>query len=109
MRTNTKRLGLFRACWLGGLLSFAALTCGANTPGKESTGQYLDNSVLTAQVKKELLADSVVKSLPITVTSYKGRVMLSGFVDSKEQEERAVRIASAVAGVDQVEDKLSVK
>lgn len=107
--TKSKQSNFLCACGLGALLSFVSLTGCANTPGQESAGQYIDNSVLTAQVKKELLADPSVKSLPITVTSYKGRVMLSGFVDSNAQKERAVRIASAVSGVEQVEDKLSVK
>lgn len=106
---SVKRVSFFHQCLLGGLLSVAMMSCAANTPKDESTGQYLDSSVLTAQVKKELLADPEVKSLPISVTSFKGRVQLSGFVDTRAQEQRAVNIAKSIKGVEQVEDKLSVK
>ncbi len=85
------------------------LTACASTPKQESTGQYIDNSAITLKVKSQLLADPDVKSLPITVNSYKGDVQLSGFVDTYAQERKAVAIAQSVEGVKSVKDSLVVK
>ena len=46
------------------LLSLSAC---AETGSKESTGQYIDNSVLTAKVKTALYNDSSLKASEITV------------------------------------------
>jgi hyperosmotically inducible periplasmic protein len=75
----------------------------------ESTGQYIDSSVTTTKVKARLLADEDIKSLPITVKTYKSTVQLSGFVDNNFQKYRAVGIASNVPGVTEVQDLLVVK
>ena len=81
----------------------------AATAHQESTGQYLDSSALTAKVKAKFLADKSVKSLPITVNTYKNVVQLSGFVDNTFQKQRAVAIARSVPGVKQVNDAIVVK
>ena len=91
------------ATTIGGLASCAS------TPTSESTGQYIDNSVITADVKAALLADSEVKSLAISVKSYKGNVELSGFVNNIHQHDRAIFIASHVKGVVAVKDGLVIK
>jgi osmotically-inducible protein OsmY len=75
----------------------------------ESTGQYIDSSVITTKVKADLLADDSIKSLPITVKTYKHTVQLSGFVDNRYQKQRAVEVAKRVAGVQDVEDSLVIK
>jgi hypothetical protein len=80
-----------------------------SAPSHESTGQYIDSSGITAKVKSDFLADPKIKSLPITVNTYKNVVQLSGFVTSKTQEDRAVSIASAVPGVRSVKNDLIVR
>lgn len=97
---------LLTACFIGLSIGLAACT---STPKQESTGQYLDNSVITANVKADLLNDPYVKSFPITVNTYKGVVQLSGFVHNKTQSARAERIAARVPGVRSVENDLIVK
>lgn len=76
---------------------------------EESTGQYIDGSVLTTKVKAKLLADDYVKGLPITVKTYKNVVQLSGFVDNEIQKRRAIAIARNVEGVIDVKDSLIIK
>lgn len=76
---------------------------------EESTGQYIDGSVLTTKIKAKLLADDYVKGLPITVKTYKNVVQLSGFVDNEIQERRAMEIARSVEGVVDVKNALIVK
>jgi hyperosmotically inducible periplasmic protein len=88
----------------------ANLITGCSTAHQqESAGQYLDSSVITTKVKSQLLADKYVKSLPITVRTYKSTVQLSGFVNNKLQKKRAVAIARKVEGVADVEDALIIK
>lgn len=85
------------------------LTACASTASTESTGQYVDNSVITTKVKTALLNNSQIPSRNITVTSYKGTVQLSGFVENQQQIDLAGQIASQVTGVTQVKNDLIVR
>jgi len=66
-------------------LGASVLTGCVSAVHEESTGQYIDSSAITVKVKSKLLADDSVKSLSISVVTYKGVVQLSGFVDSASQ------------------------
>lgn len=70
---------------------------------------YLDDSTVTAKVKAELLKDTGIKGLAIKVETYRGIVILSGFVDHEAQARRAVEIASGIRGVHSVKNSLVVK
>lgn len=72
-------------------------------------GRYLSDSALTAKVKAALVKDLRLKGFNISVETYQGTVQLSGFVDSKEQVERAAQIAASVEGVATVKNSLIVK
>ena len=72
---------------------------------QESTGEYVDNSVLTSKVKAAIFNDPTLQVLQINVESFKGVVQLSGFVDST----RAAEIAYTVDGVKSVKNDLVVK
>ena len=87
----------------------SALVGCASTPHQESAGQYVDSSVITTKVKAKLLADNAVKSLPISVETFKRTVLLSGFVNSPYQKQRAERDAQTVEGVALVKNRLVVK
>jgi hyperosmotically inducible protein len=86
-----------------------SLTACAATETKESTGQYVDNSVLTAKVKTAIFNEPTLKSSEITVQTFKGEVQLSGFVSSIEQTNKAVEIAKAIPGVTSVKNDMRVK
>jgi len=75
----------------------------------ESTGEYFDNSVLTTKVKATILGDSRLKMMQIDVDSYKGVVLLSGFVDSAAAAQRAVDVVRKIKGVKSVNNSLVVK
>ena len=75
----------------------------------ESTGEYFDDSVLTTKVKTAILKDPKLKSLQISVESFKGVVQLSGFVNTQDASNRAVELARRVKGVKQVNNSLIVK
>lgn len=90
------------------LLIFSIAGC-AGGKTYESTGEYLDDSVLTSKVKASILGDSRLKVMQISVETFKGIVQLSGFVDSTASAERAVQLARTVKGVKQVNNSLIVK
>jgi hyperosmotically inducible periplasmic protein len=74
-----------------------------------STGRFMDDSGITAKVKSSLLKDETVKGLNVNVTTYRGDVQLSGFVDTLQEKQRAGEIASRVEGVQTVKNDLLVK
>jgi osmotically-inducible protein OsmY len=81
----------------------------ASTSNRESTGEYVDDSVITTKVKSLLAADDFLKSFQIGVETYKGEVQLSGFVDSQNAVNKAVEITRSVKGVGSVKNNLIVK
>lgn len=85
------------------------LSACAATNTQESTGQYIDNSVLTAKVKAAIFEEPTLSSTEITVETYKGEVQLSGFVSSIEQTRKAVEVARTIPGVTSVKNDMRVK
>jgi osmotically-inducible protein OsmY len=81
----------------------------ASTRTRESTGEYVDDSVITTKVKSLLAEDSFLKSFQISVETYKGVVQLSGFVDNKSTVDKAVEITRSVKGVQSIKNNLVVK
>lgn len=77
--------------------------------GKQSVGNKIDDSVITTQVKSALLADPVMKSMDVSVTTRKGEVQLSGFVDNAVQMTHAVDVAKGTNGVSSVVNHMSIK
>jgi hyperosmotically inducible periplasmic protein len=81
----------------------------AATPHSKSTGEYVDDAAISAKVKSALVASSETKARDIDVNVNKGVVQLSGFVDNANEFAQAQRIASNVAGVERVENRLSIR
>ncbi|MHB1950265.1 MAG: BON domain-containing protein [Acidiferrobacteraceae bacterium] len=81
----------------------------ASTSTHESSGQYVDDAAITSKVKTRLLEDEHLKAFQIHVETYKGTVMLSGFVNRPSEVRRATRIAKAVTGVRSVKNDLVLK
>lgn len=84
------------------------LAC-TSTRKQESTGEYIDDSVITTNVKAAILEDSSLKVFQISVETFKGVVQLSGFVDSPEKIARAGLVTSGVKNVVSVKNDLIVK
>ena len=91
------------------LMLIATFVSCASTPKQESTGEYVDDSVITTKVKSLLAADDFLKSFQIGVETRKGVVQLSGFVDSQQAVDKAVQITRGVGGVKSVKNSLIVK
>jgi osmotically-inducible protein OsmY len=91
------------------LMLIATFVACASTPKQESTGEYVDDSVITTKVKSLLAADDFLKSFQIGVETFKGTVQLSGFVGSQKAVDKAGEIARSVKGVTSVKNDLVVK
>lgn len=105
MNTPPQRLSIL-------LLAAAALTsvvgC-ASTATQASTGQYLDDTAVTARVKTAIFNDGSLKSSEINVETYKGVVQLSGFVGTASDIQRAVQLTQSVNGVRSVRNDMRMK
>jgi osmotically-inducible protein OsmY len=97
---------------ISGLLAAAALAtligCSSTTK-KESTGEYIDDSLITAKVKTAVLNEPTLKSAEINVETFKGVVQLSGFVNSNADIAKAAEVARGVEGVASVKNDMRLK
>ena len=88
--------------------AFAFSAC-ASDPHGRTMGTTVDDAVITSSVKSSLIADDLVDAFEIEVDTYRSTVMLSGFVETQNQIERAVEIAKKTEGVQKVVNKLAIK
>ncbi len=93
---------------LSALMASAIVGC-SSTPTQQSTGQAIDDGVVTAKVKAALIQDPVTKAHQINVETFKGQVQLSGFVETNEARSRALQVARDVDGVKKVTDAMEVR
>ena len=107
-RTNTT-LSIRAVFIIVGMISAFALSACGSSPHSRPTGVAVDDAWITSKVKSSLISDNLVSGTDVSVETYQGRVMLSGFVDAKSQMDRAVEIAKGVEGVKKVENKLELK
>jgi osmotically-inducible protein OsmY len=96
------------SAFLGAVLLTAALGCAA-TSTRESTGEYLDDTAITAKVKAAIFHAPGLKSSEINVETFKAVVQLSGFVGSDSDMAQAVRVAEGVSGVKSVKNDMRLK
>ena len=80
-----------------------------STKPHATTGQDIDDSVLTTSVKAKLMDDSTTKAYEINVGTQKGVVQLTGFVDSTTMKARAGELARSVDGVKDVRNDLEIR
>ncbi|KQV84931.1 transporter [Massilia sp. Root351] len=93
---------------LGALMLAATVGC-ASTPTAESTGEYIDDTVLTANVKAAMVNQPELNASEINVETYKGTVQLSGFVSSQADIDKAVAAARSINGVKSVTNDMRLK
>ena len=102
-----KPVNLF-ASFLLAILMISLLGC-ASTSRQEGTGEYVDDSVITAKAKAAIFADDSLKSSEINIETFKGVVQLSGFVNSQTDITQAVKVVRSVRGVISVKNDMRVK
>ena len=80
------------------------------TPAVTAPGQIAtDDAALAARVKQALVADAGLRSLPISVATYRGVVQLSGYVDSEVQIQKALAVTRGVPGVQSLSNDLHLR
>jgi osmotically-inducible protein OsmY len=88
---------------------FSVVTGCASTAKQESTGQYIDDSVITTSVKAAILKEPGLNVAEINVETFKGVVQLSGFVSTQSDITNAVAVARKVNGVKAVTNDMRLK
>jgi osmotically-inducible protein OsmY len=87
----------------------AATTADKTSDAGARTRVAATDTAITAKVKAGLVKEPNLESLGIHVETEKGVVMLSGFVNSKTEADKAVQVAKGVDGVASVESAIKVK
>lgn len=104
-----KQLSKYLSAFFLAIALVSVVGC-ASTSSKEGTGEYVDDSVITAKVKAAIFDEATLKSAAeINVETFKGVVQLSGFVSTRAAENKAVEIARSVKGVKSVKNDMRIK
>jgi hypothetical protein len=91
-----------------GALIVAATGCSVMR-GQQTTGAYLDDTNITANIKSAYAADQTVAATAISVETLNGTVQLSGFAKSQAEKDRAAAIARQTKGVVAVKNDIVVR
>lgn len=78
----------------------------ASSRYERSTGEFVDDKMLSNRVKSALNGQPVYKYPDVKVQTYRGVVQLSGFAATREQIGAATEIARQARGVDRVENNI---
>lgn len=89
-------------------LTTSLAACSAMS-GRETAGEYVDNSTITTKVKAAMFDDPSLKVMQIGVETMQDVVQLSGFVNSAQTKARAGELARSVKGVREVKNDLVVR
>jgi len=80
----------------------------AGSDAADAMARGAADATITAKVNAALAADDALKAIKINVDTTNGHVRLSGTAPSTEARQRATTLASAVEGVVQVDNRLTV-
>ena len=75
----------------------------------QSTGEHIDDTATSSRVRSSLSEDTQYKYGDVSVQTFKGVVQLSGFVNSRDQKNRAGELAKRVQGIREVQNNITVK
>jgi osmotically-inducible protein OsmY len=95
---------------LGALPLLLGVTgCTTGSRYEQSSGERIDDHGTSSRVRAALADDSQYKYDGVNVETFKGTVQLSGFVNTRDQKNRAGDIARKVRGATDVENNITVK
>ncbi|MDD5141683.1 MAG: BON domain-containing protein [Verrucomicrobiales bacterium] len=95
---------------LGALPLLMSVTgCVSGCRYEQRSGERIDDHATSSRVKAALDNDSEYKHGGVSVDTFKGTVQLSGFVNSRDQKNRAGDLARPVTGVKEVVNNITVK
>jgi osmotically-inducible protein OsmY len=98
-----------RRQFLVGLALASSLAACSAVEGRETAGQYVDDTTITTKVKAAIVNDEGLKGMQINVETMQGVVQLSGFVDTAQQAAQAAADARGVVGVKSVRNSIVVR
>ena len=90
------------------MLAASVLALATPAHADKSAGQLLDDNTVNASVKAELVGAKGIPSSDINVETYRGVVLLSGFVETQEIKDKAGKLAQGVSGVTKVHNAISL-
>jgi hyperosmotically inducible protein len=76
--------------------------------GKETTGQYVDDTTIATRAKTALVKDSTVSASDFNIDVYKGNVTLTGVAKNADEVKRAIDDIKRVPGVASVKNATRV-
>jgi osmotically-inducible protein OsmY len=90
---------------------FALVATGgcAVTRGQQTVGSYVDDSVITADIKGRFVDSKMVDAAAISVETLKGTVMLSGFAKNATEKTTAESLSWKVSGVKAVKNEIAIR
>jgi osmotically-inducible protein OsmY len=95
---------------LGALPLLLGVTgCSTSSHYQQSTGEHRNDQGTSSRVRAALAEDTEYKYGDVSVETFKGTVQLNGFVNSRDQKNRAGDLARNVQGVREVANYITVK
>jgi len=99
-----------RVVYLTVLVIFGlAVFLGSTALAGETAGEYIDDATIHTQTTAIVVKDPDTHYLKIDATVTKGDVVLTGFVNSRETEERLVAKIREIKGVKSIKSFLKVE
>lgn len=115
MKTRNFFVGALCCGWMLTSFGCAAAVVGGGAAGgyavgsdERSAGTMLDDAAITAKVNTALIGEKNIKARNIDVDTVAGVVVLSGYVDSQQEANRAGLVVKSVPGVVLVKNELRV-
>jgi hyperosmotically inducible protein len=107
MKNKLQSIG-YAVCLGISVAAVGVIGCAGNRY-EQSTGEHIDDAATTSRVKGALGDAADYKYGDVKVTTFKGTVQLSGFVNTRDQKRKAGDIAKGVTGVKDVVNNITVK
>ncbi len=95
--------------WILALTIALTLAACGNLGGEKVGQEPREDAVLATRVKAELLGIPELNAAAIDVDGEQGRVILTGFVGTREERQQAEEVARKVDGVEEIVNELEVK
>jgi osmotically-inducible protein OsmY len=77
--------------------------------GDRTAGQSVDDAAVTTKVKAAFAQDPGVKAMDVKVTTFRGTVQLSGWVNTAEEKAKAEQVAKTIPGAKAIDNQITVK
>jgi hyperosmotically inducible protein len=102
------RFPITRGALLAIVLSSGLAACSV-ARDQQSAGAYVDDALITAEIKSKMASDKEVAATSISVETLNGVTQLSGFAKSQAEKDRASALAREARGVKAVRNDIVVR